>query len=88
MPNKMFEYMMAGLPVLASNFPEMRSVIQASGAGLVVDPQNIAAIRQCIQGLLDEPTRTQQYREAALRADRYYNWEREADKLIQLYNAL
>ena len=88
MPNKMFEYMMAGLPVLASDFPEMRSVVQASGAGLVVDPQNLAAIRQCIQGLLDEPTRIQQYGEAALRAARHYNWEREADKLIQLYNAL
>ena len=71
MPNKMFEYMMAGLPVLASDFPEMRSVVQASGAGQVVDPQNIEAIRQCIQGLLDEPTRIQQYGEAALRAARW-----------------
>ena len=88
LPNKLFEYMMAGLPVLASDFPEMRSVVQASGAGQVVDPQNIEAIRQCIRGLLGEPTRIQQYGEAALRAARHYNWEREADKLIQLYNAL
>ena len=88
MPNKMFEYMMAGLPVLASDFPEMRSVIQQSGAGQVVDPQDIGAIRRCIQDLLGDPTRIQAYGEAALRAAQHYNWEQEADKLIQLYNEL
>ena len=88
MPNKLFEYMMAGLPVLASDFPEMRAVIQDSGAGEVVDPQDVPAIRGCIRDLLGDPARIQAYSKAALQAAHRYNWEQEACKLTRLYASL
>ena len=88
-PNKLFEYMMAGLPVVASDFPEMRAVIRNSGAGEVVDPENIPAIRNCIEALLNDKNQLQKYSRAALQATRQcYNWEQEAQKLLNIYAAL
>ena len=88
LPNKLFEYMMAGLPVLASNFPEMQRVIDETSAGSTADPSNIDAIGQGVRALLADPERRQEQREAALRAARHFNWEQEAEILIQLYNEI
>jgi glycosyltransferase involved in cell wall biosynthesis len=88
MPNKLFEYLMAGLPVLASDFPEMSQVIRQSQAGEVVNPEDISAIRQQVCSLLGDEARRQSCREAALKAARLYNWEQEATRLIELYRAL
>jgi len=88
MPNKLFEYLIAGLPVLASNFPEMSSVIDATKAGEVVDPQDVTAIRDCIERLLGDMKLRQQYAGAARNAARHYNWEQESHHLIELYASL
>lgn len=85
MPNKLFEYLIAGLPVLASDFPEMRRVVADTGAGEVVDPEDVTAIRCSVEGLLGNAPRRRQYAAAARRAARRYNWEREAHHLTELY---
>ena len=88
LPNKLFEYMMAGLPVLASDFPDMRTVIAQTGAGTLADPHDIAAIRDQLNAMLADPQGLKQAHQAALKAAQQYNWELEAPKLIQLYAAL
>jgi glycosyltransferase involved in cell wall biosynthesis len=88
MPNKLFEYLMAGLPVLASDFPEMRKVISETGAGQVIDPRNQTAIGPVACQMLSDERQRRAYREAALKAARQYNWERESAQLIQLYECL
>ena len=85
MPNKLFEYMMAGLPVLASDFPEMRSVIRQSGAGEVIDPADVAAIGQKMRAILGDAQKRLAYRRAALAAAPHYCWEGESDKLVRLF---
>lgn len=88
LPNKLFEYLMAGLPVLASDFPDMRAVVEESGAGTVANPQNSGEIREKIRSLLIDPTQRQEYRRAALTAAQHYNWEQEAPRLLDLYAGL
>ena len=88
LPNKLFEYLMAGLPVLASDFPDMRAVVEESGAGTVANPQDSGEIREKIRSLLVDPTQRQLYRQAALTAAQHYNWEQEAPKLLDLYAGL
>ena len=87
-PNKLFEYLMAGLPVLVSNFPEMQAIVEKSGAGRVVDPEDVGAIRRSICDLLSNESQLRTYSKAALQAALQYNWEKESEKLIQLYATL
>jgi glycosyltransferase involved in cell wall biosynthesis len=86
LPIKMFEYMSAELPVIASDFPLWREIIDGAGAGLCVDPASPEAIGAAIRKLADDPGLARQLgkrgREAILTK---YNWPVEAQKLITFY---
>ena len=88
-PVKMFEYMAAGLPVIASDFPLWREIVDGAGCGLLVDPQDPAAIAEAMEWLLAHPEKAeamgQRGREAV---ERQYNWDPEAEKLLALYERL
>lgn len=88
-PNKLFEYMSAGLPIIASDFPLWREIIEASGAGLVADPMNPKAIAEAIEWLLAHPKEAEEMgkkgREAVATK---YNWAQEEKKLIEVYKDL
>lgn len=83
--NKIFEYGMAGLPVVASDFPEIRRVVDDVSFGLLVDPQDDDAVCQAIQRLRDEPELRRHFRANALANTEYFGWDREAPKLLDLY---
>lgn len=88
-PNKMFEYMSAGLPVIASHFPLWRSIIEGNDCGLCVDPEDPAAIATAIDRLVGDPALARRLGDngrAAVRTT--YNWEAEQQKLIALYDRL
>jgi len=88
-PTKLFEYMAARLPVIASDFPLYRDVVETAGCGLVVDPTSPAAIAEGIAHLLDHPDEAQAMadrgREAAI--DRY-SWDAASRALLQLYEQI
>ena len=88
LPNKLFEYMMGGLPVLASNFPEMQHVVEKTGAGSVTDPEDIEAISEAVCALLSDSAGRRVRRAASLRAARRFNWECESEALTGLYERL
>ena len=88
LPNKLFEYMMAGLPVLGSEAPEIRRTLDETGAGEVIDLTNPVSLRNRSQRLVDDPARRDRYSGAALQAAHRFCWERESAKLTDLYAAL
>ena len=55
LPVKMFEYMAAGIPVIASNFPLWRGIIEGNECGLCVDPLDSGAIAEAIDYLVNHP---------------------------------
>lgn len=88
-PAAMFEYMAAGIPVIASDFPLWRAVVEAHACGLCVDPRDPPAIAAAIDYLASHPDIARRMGENGRRAVcARYNWPREAAKLIQFYEHL
>lgn len=88
-PNKMFEYMAAGLPVIASDFPLWREIIQEERCGLLVDPLDPAAIAEAMRWILANPVEAEAMGgRGRLAVEKKYNWEQESKKLISLYENL
>jgi glycosyltransferase involved in cell wall biosynthesis len=84
LPNKLFEYLAAGLPVVASDFPELRGVVLEHGVGETFDPEDAADIARAIRLVLDDPDRHVRLRDRARRAAEVYSWERERPKLLSV----
>jgi len=83
---KMFEYMAAGLPVIASDFPLWRRIVDGAGCGLLVDPLDSAAIARAMQWILDHPEEAEAMgRRGGAAVESNYDWAGEAKKLIGLY---
>ncbi|WP_323017817.1 glycosyltransferase family 4 protein [Castellaniella sp.] len=89
LPIKMFEYMAAGIPVIASDFPLWRSIIESAGCGVCVDPLDPRAIARAIDDLLADPDRAVKMgmngRQAVLER---FNWGIEEKKLLDFYQGL
>lgn len=82
--NKLFEYLRAGLAVIATGTRGQDEIMRACpGAGMVVAPGDPAALAQSMQAMLDDPIGLLRVREQARRAGReVWNWERHAPALL------
>jgi len=88
-PNKLFEYMSAGLPVIASNFPLWKEIVEGNQCGICVDPLNVDEIRQSIDWIMDHPGEALEMGKNGRKAiEEKYNWENESKKLIEFYQKL
>jgi glycosyltransferase involved in cell wall biosynthesis len=85
-PIKLFEYMLAGLPVVASNLPRQGEIVQEARCGILVEPGQPKALAEAIQWLLEHPAEAQAMgnrgRQAVLQT---YNWDSQAQLLLDLY---
>ncbi len=88
-PNKMFEYMSAGIPVIASHFPLWREIVEGNDCGICVDPMNPQEIAKAIDFLENNPERAEQMgRNGQQAVQESYNWTKEEQKLVNLYQRL
>ncbi len=86
-PVKLFEYMAAGLPVIASKFGELAGFVKEAGCGILVDPENETEVAQGIQFIFTdrEEAKKMGERGRALVASKY-SWETESELLIKFYD--
>jgi glycosyltransferase involved in cell wall biosynthesis len=88
-PVKLFEYMAAGIPVIASDFPLWRGIIDSVRCGILVDPYDPAAIANAINYLLTHDEEAEEMgRRGRLAVEQRFNWKIEEQKLLGLYHAL
>lgn len=89
MPNKLFEYMASGLPVITSNFPLWREIVEGNSCGICVNPMNTKTIAEAIQWIFDYPNEAKQMGENGRKAViKKYNWELESKTLLSVYMEL
>jgi glycosyltransferase involved in cell wall biosynthesis len=85
-PNKIFEYMSAGIPVIASDFPLWRKIIKDNECGLLVNPLDPESIADSLKWILSHPNEAEQMGKKGKEAiERHYNWNAESMKLLYLY---
>ena len=88
-PNKMFEYMSASLPLIASDFPLWRRTIEGNQCGLCVDPSSPEEIAHAIATLLSNETLCREKGIAGRKAIMSsFNWRNESEKLLNLYERI
>ena len=85
LPNKLFDYMTAGIPVLASDLPEIRSVVEEVGFGMVINRFDPGFLSDTIAEILADSARLKQWSEAAIAAAPGYVWEREEEVLREIF---
>jgi len=88
LPNKLFEYLAAGIPIAMCNFPELRKLLRKYEIGREFDPSSPRSIASAIQFCLADPVRYEQMRVNTQKALLEYNWENEAAKLLEVYRSL
>jgi len=81
-PTKLFEYMSAGLPIIASDYPICRRVVDDSGVGLLVDPRDSGKVADAMRWMLDHPKEAEEMGSRGPDAVRdRYSWDSEGKKL-------
>lgn len=89
LPIKMFEYMLAGIPVVASDFPLWREIVNKHECGVCVNPLDVDEISGAIRYLIDNPIVASEMGERGRQAIyQELNWDKEKEKLFTLYLSL
>lgn len=89
-PNKLFEFIAAGLPVLASDLPELRRIVCEHGIGIgtVGDMSSPTRIAALIDRFFSDPGRLEGWRLNVEHARHSLSWDKEAEKLVKIFEAL
>ncbi len=86
---KLFEYMSAGIPILASNFPRWSELLEETRAGLTANPLDPYEIARQVCTLIDNPELRLSMGSSGREAyEKYFNWNGEETKLIRFYDKL
>lgn len=89
LPIKLFEYMAAGIPVVCSDFPLWRSIVDDCGCGICVPPLDVSAAAAAVRRLIDHPDEAEAMgRRGRQAVEQRFNWKTQEALLIQFYNKL
>lgn len=88
LPNKLFEYLMAGLPVLASNLPEVGGLVNRFKVGMTVDPVDTAALAETIQYMVDNTGERAKWAGNSRHVFSEFSWKAASSRFRSAYQNL
>lgn len=86
--NKLFEYIMADVPVVSCSFPEVEKVVTGERIGIAVDSHQTSEIAAAVNRLVSNPSLRAEMAENCKKAKLKYNWDVERAKLIETYKTV
>lgn len=84
--NKVFDYMLRGMPFVTMNFPEYQALHKNNPCGILINDINSETVRSVINELLDKPEKWHKMHESCLLSCENYNWNKESEKLISIFD--
>lgn len=86
--NKLFEYIMSQVPVIACDFPEIKRVVESEQVGICVDSHNPKEIAKAVNRLLQDKKLHDTFSKNCLVAREKYNWNNEKNNFVSIYDNL
>ncbi len=88
LPNKLFDYISAGIPVITGNLPEIRKIIKENDCGIIIPEITPAEISKAISKLRDDRELLNKLKRNSVNASEILNWEKESKKVIDFYSRI
>ena len=88
LPNKLFDYISAGIPVLASDLPEVKKIITENDCGIIIDEVTIEKISASVISLKGDRVKLDKIRKNAVSASKSIRWDTESEKVTELYKGI
>lgn len=85
LPNKIFDYIQAGTPVVCSDFPEMRAVVEKYSVGQVFAAHDAESLAELVKPMLANADKLSEYHKNCVAASKVLNWENEQKILVEIY---
>ncbi len=88
LPNKLFDYLSAGVPVLASDLPELRAVVQGYNVGKTVNPQDLRAVVETLTLMIESEKDRNTWIRNAERLCETFNWENASQRFTRAFRSI
>ena len=88
LPNKFTEYMHAGLPQIAMNYPEYKTINDQYKIAVLLDSLSIQLVAKTINAVMNDDILLEEMHQYALKARKVYCWQNEEKKLVEFYNQI
>ncbi|MBI5010021.1 MAG: glycosyltransferase family 4 protein, partial [Bacteroidia bacterium] len=88
LPNKLFDYISAGIPVICGNLPEISKIVSSGDCGIIIPEISRQEISRAIIKLRDNPELLDSYKKNSVKASIYLNWENEKSNVALLYSRI
>ena len=86
--NKLFDYISAGIPIIASDLPEVSKIVRENNCGIILPEVSAEEIAKAIRALKEKPDLITELKKNAVSASESINWEKESIKVVEFYRSV
>jgi glycosyltransferase involved in cell wall biosynthesis len=88
LPNKIFDYIQAGVPILASDLPEVKKIIEGYNIGCISPDHNVKNLATLMNKMIDNKEMRLTWQKNLKAASQELNWDHEKSKLLSIFSSI